>query len=36
MYVACLINFAAIFLLRMVETKEGVKILLANLHDRTR
>ena len=33
MLVTCIINFAAIVLLRTVKTEESVKILLATLHD---
>ena len=36
MLVTCIINFAAIVLLRTVKTEESVKILLATLHDITR
>ena len=35
MLVTCIINFAAIVLLRTVKTEESVKILLATLHDTT-
>ena len=35
MLVTCIINFAAIVLLRTVKTEESVKILLVTLHDTT-
>ena len=35
MLVTCLINFVIIVLLRTVESKERVRILLATLHDTT-